>query len=300
MNVPQWVFAWEALYEGRLVVDDIEDLARELGKQGRRASGCALPEGIGGLLGDHESLGRGVPEELEEAMGEVLRQMGETGIWRDAKRRGVGGSASGVLLEARNEPMRRWERKTLEILMRHLTPDRRSRWTRPEETEYRIPVLSPRDRRAFVRALWGKFLPEAAWSADSRRGQGTAQVYLDVSGSMDAEMPAVIALLARLSRYVRRPFWAFSTEVAPAVIERGDLKTRTTGGTSMSCVLEHIARTRPEAAVVLTDGYVEQIERRDIMKIRGTRLHILVTRDGSAAEVERAGLSYTQLDKVPS
>ena len=36
------------------------------------------------------------------------------------------------------------------------------------------------------------------------------------------------------------------------------------------------------------------------MKITGTRLHILVTRDGSAAEVERAGLSYTQLDKVPS
>ena len=36
----------------------------------------------------------------------------------------------------------------------------------------------------------------------------------------------------------------------------------------MGCVLEHIARTRPEAAVVLTDGYVEQLERRDIMKIR--------------------------------
>jgi hypothetical protein len=325
-SVPQWVSAWEALYEGKLVVDDIEALARELRRQGGKAAraeggaaggrsgsgcggaggggkagGCELPEGIGDFLGDHENLGRGVPEEMKEAMGEVLRQMGDTGIWRDAKGRGVGGGAGAVLLEARNEPMRRWERKTLEILRRHLTPDRRSRRTRLEETEYRLPVLSPRDRRAFVRALWGTFLPEATWSADRRRGQGTAQVYLDVSGSMDDEMPAVIALLARLSRYIRRPFWAFSTEVAPAVIEKGGLlNTRTTGGTRLGCVLEHIAKTRPEAAVVLTDGYVEQLERRDIMKIKGTRLHILVTRDGSAAAVERAGLPYTQLDKVPS
>ncbi len=59
-------------------------------------------------------------------------------------------------------------------------------------------------------------------TAVPRRG-GSAQVYLDVSGSMDAEMPLIVALLGRLARYIRRPFWAFSDEVAPARIEGGRL-----------------------------------------------------------------------------
>ena len=68
----------------------------------------------------------------------------------------------------------------------------------------------------------------------------------------------------------------------------------------MTCVLEHVAKTRPEAAVVLTDGYIEKLDREAVMKASATRLHVLVTRDGSPAEISRAGLAYTQLDKVPS
>jgi predicted metal-dependent peptidase len=45
------------------------------------------------------------------------------------------------------------------------------------------------------------------------------------------------------------------------VIERGALKAQTTGGTSMACVLAHLARTKPEAAVVVTDGYIERSTR---------------------------------------
>jgi hypothetical protein len=117
---------------------------------------------------------------------------------------------------------------------------------------------------------------------------------------MSAEMPLVIALLARLSQWIRRPFWAFSDVVAPAVIERGQLKARTTGGTSMACVLAHVAKTRPAAAIVLTDGYVESLDRAAVRKaLSGTRLTALVTRDGSPAELLRAGIPYRQLDKVP-
>jgi hypothetical protein len=117
---------------------------------------------------------------------------------------------------------------------------------------------------------------------------------------MAAEMPQVIALLGRLSRYIHRPFWAFSDVVAPAVIERGQLKTRTTGGTSMECVLEHVAMTRPLAAVVVTDGYIEKLDQRIVSKVAATKLHVLLTRDGSPAELRRVGLPYTQLDKVPT
>jgi hypothetical protein len=173
-------------------------------------------------------------------------------------------------------------------------PDRRAR-LREAPSEYLLPALSPRDRRAFLRAIWAPFLPEARWAGARPERTGTAQVYLDVSGSMWNEMPHLVALLGRLSMHIRRPFWAFSDEVAPAVIEGGQLKAQTSGGTSMGCVLAHLERTQPEAAVVVTDGYIEQLDPALVTRARGTRLHVLVTREGSPAELARCGIPYTQL-----
>jgi hypothetical protein len=163
-----------------------------------------------------------------------------------------------------------------------------------------MPVLSPHDRRAFIRSLWTTFIPEAVWSATIPKRAATANVYLDVSGSMYAEMPQIIALLGRLSRYIRRPFWAFSDCVAPAVIKNGQLVASTTGGTSMACVLRHVAETRPTSAIVVTDGYIERLCPSLVTKAAGVRLHALVTRDGSPAELRRAGIPYTQLERTPS
>ena len=111
---------------------------------------------------------------------------------------------------------------------------------------------------------------------------------------------AIVALLARLGKHIRRPFWAFSNVVAPAVIRDNRLHADTTGGTSMGCVLAHVARTRPKAAIVVTDGYVEPIARAQVEAAAATRLHVVLTRDGSATQLQRAGLPYTQLLKVPS
>jgi hypothetical protein len=117
---------------------------------------------------------------------------------------------------------------------------------------------------------------------------------------MYAEMPLIVALLGRLTPYIRRPFWAFSNIVAPARIEQGRLVADTTGGTSMGCVLEHVARTKPRAAIVVTDGYIEALAPAQVAATAGTRLHIIVTRDGHAALLQRAGLPYTQLSRLPS
>ena len=321
MKLPQWVTAWNGLYSGKLVADDIESLAESLAvdaskvRNGRKGSPTetgrvfssgpfTLQDGItddfSDLLGNHDELGKPLAGELTDALERSMKEMNGTGIWRSHKNRGVGANPYEALFNAQNDSMAKWQRKTLEVLRKHLIPDRRSKAIRYEEREYRIPVLSPKDRRAFLRSTWDTFLPEATWSNRLTKREGSAHVYLDVSGSMNAEMPQVIALLGRLSSYILRPFWAFSDEVSPAVIERGQLKTNTTGGTSMACVLEHIAKTRPLAAVVVTDGYIEKLDKRLVIKIANTKLHILLTRDGSPAELKRAGLTYTQLDRVPS
>jgi hypothetical protein len=115
---------------------------------------------------------------------------------------------------------------------------------------------------------------------------------------MSAEMPHIVRLLGRLQRHIRKPLWAFSDEVAPATITDGRLVTSTSGGTSMTCVLEHLCRTSPDAAVIVTDGFIEKVPRSLLHKAKATRIHVLLSRDGSATALKDAGLFYTQLGRM--
>ena len=290
--------AWAGLYNGRLVADDIRDLARDLGI--RDTSTMAR------LLGDHENLAgpmavletpTGV---LSDALDTALRSMNGSGVFRSPKERGVGAEAYRNEVWGVDTAVDQWRRDTYAILRRHLLPDSRSTAREPSSRNFVLPVLSPGDRRAALRSLWSPFLPDARWETEHPTRAGSAHVYLDVSGSMNAEMPLVVALLGRLTTYIRRPFWAFSNVVAPARIEQGRLIADTTGGTSMACVLEHLARTKPRAAVIVTDGYIEALKPQQVAAAAATRLHVIVTRDGNSALLQRAGLPYTQLSRLPS
>jgi hypothetical protein len=288
--------AWESLYDGHLVADDIRDLARDHLKGAKRR-----PKG---LLGNHDVTGPASPDParsaaLTEAIEGSLKAMNGSGIFRGA-RQGVGANAYECHVAPADAGLTRWRRETHAVLQRHVAPDPRSVNRESADRSFMLPVLSAGDRRAALRALWSPFLPDARWDTTIARPTGSTQVYLDVSGSMNAEMPLIVALLGRLSRHIRRPFWAFSNVVAPARIEKGQLVSNTTGGTSMTCVLEHVARTRPSAAVVVTDGYIEPLTRQVVAAaVADTRLHVIVTRDGNPELLKRAGLPYTQLSKVP-
>ena len=200
-------------------------------------------------------------------------------------------------MSSRNEPLERWQRRTLAVLREHLCPTRAPGRSGTSRSAYRIPVLSPRDRRAFLRAQWSPFLPEALWEGDAPKREGSAHVYLDVSGSMNAEMPLVIALLARRV--------ALDPAAVLGVLRRGRAggdRARPAQGAddrrhSMRCVLEHVARTRPAAAIVLTDGYIETLDRRAVRAaLAGTRLHRArhPRRQPGAAEARRHSLHPTR------
>jgi hypothetical protein len=302
---------WAGLYDGRLVADDIRDLARDLAGQNARLKGS--------LLGDHDNLAERASETatragssaernpgtfslagvLADAIDTALKAMNGSGIFRSPNGRGVGAQAYREEVRAADTAVDRWRRETHAVLRRHLLPDPRSVAREPSPRSFALPVLSPGDRRAALRSLWSPFLPDARWETEHTARAGSAHVYLDVSGSMNAEMPHVVALLGRLSTYIRRPFWAFSNVVAPARIEQGRLVAETTGGTSMGCVLDHVARTKPRAAIVVTDGYIETLKPNQVAATAGTRLHVIVTRDGNPDLLKRAGLPYTQLSRLP-
>ena len=288
--------AWVSLYDGLLIADDIADLARDiLDVKTVPSTGTVL---IGGH--DHTEFVGELPEVLQEALDQALKSMNGCGIWRSPKERGVGANAYRAAIPGVSEGVQRWRRETLEVLRRHLVPDPKAVRHDTRPLHFTVPVLSPGDRRATLRALWSPLLPEALWSTEQRLRSGTAQVYLDVSGSMNAEMPLIIGLLARLGSFIHKPLWAFSNVVAKAEIVNGRLLADTTGGTSMACVLEHIAETRPAAAVVVTDGYIETLSPGLLAGVRGTRLHVIVTRDGSPAMLQQAGISYSQLSELPA
>jgi hypothetical protein len=284
--VPSWWQAWFALYEGKLLADDIEQLARDLAN--------SVP-GTDLLLGNHED-DAPLSEALQQALDRARKEMNGGGIWRNP---GPGANPYELLVTPKHAAIAEWQARTLQVLRKHLEPAPGAPST-PVPFTARLPVLSTSDRRAFLRATWSPFLPEAQWGATTLRPGGRAQVYLDVSGSMNAEMPLVVALLGRLSRWIRRPFWAFSTKVVPAVIERGVLKAGTSGGTSLECVIAHVEKTRPASAVIVTDGYVEAIPKKRIAALAGTtRLHAIVTRDGNPSLLKAAGIPYSQLGRLP-
>lgn len=295
--------AWHGLYAGTLVVDDIAELAEELARvQPREGGYFADAAGVhGDLIGNHDEFGKGLPQAVRDAIKQAMHEMNGTGIWRQ-QRPGLGHMQSLVEMErAATDPVREWEKATLVVLRRHVLPDPKPQRTSSDSSSSQLPVLSPGDRRAFVRSLWDPILTQSRWESVINRKGATAQVYLDVSGSMNVEMPALIALLARLSAHIRRPFWAFSDEVAPARIKDGKLVTSSTGGTSMACVLRHVIDTRPRAAVVVTDGFIEALDPSLVAAaLAAARLHVVISRHGSPSALRAAGIPYTQLQRHPS
>jgi hypothetical protein len=112
---------------------------------------------------------------------------------------------------------------------------------------------------------------------------------------MNTELQLLVLLLAEFGAWIRRPLWAFSTIVVPATIVRGRLQTNTTGGTALSVVLEHIRKTRPKKALVITDGFVE---RPDGFTIKSCNIEALIPATGTPDVLKEYGIPVNTLAPV--
>lgn len=107
-----------------------------------------------------------------------------------------------------------------------------------------------------------------------------AHVYIDVSGSMFELLPHLAGLLAPYVASGEAHAFQFSTVVEPLAL--ADLRAgrlRTTGGTSIHCVLDHaLANPRLRRVLVLTDGYVGGLrgDQADALRERGIRIHVVL------------------------
>lgn len=288
------------LLEGKILVDDVLEVMKELARH--LPGHNPLPAGRH-FVGGHTPRPpvESVPEAVRKAIERTLRSMNGHGIFRSPKTLGYAAASYAAAFRGRNEKLERWERTAWQVLREFVTPDSRSTFREEIERGSLLPILNTSDRRAFLRSRWNPLVQDVLWKTAEQRPLGTCQVYLDVSGSMNAEMAALVGLLNRLKRCIRSPFWAFSTEVKPAVIENGILRAETSGGTAMNCVLAHARDTRPGRAVVITDGYIESCNRKLLRQLKHARqeLFALVSRDGSTQQLDRAGIPCCQLEPYP-
>lgn len=127
----------------------------------------------------------------------------------------------------------------------------------------RMDILSPMPsfcRRSLVqRALGGQPLLYAGSTPLRRRCATGAQVhvYLDVSGSMESVLSALYGAVLDCREMVHPAVHLFSTKISD--ISLNELKAgkcRSTGGTDIACVAEHMARFKIRRAVLVTDGWV--------------------------------------------
>ena len=290
---------WVDLYAGKLVVDDILDIAEQLFIS-------HYEELL--LLGNHDDLKElwkrsNQGSVLSKAVQQSLQQMDGSGIWRDIQLPGVGLSLASINATEISGTYKQWERDAWRILKKSLTEDRNNRRSVSVDVEITLPVLTPSDRRAWIKSAWSPLLPNArSKSTTQRQASGqTAQVYLDVSGSMNRELNALIGLLWKLRQHIRSPFWAFSNTVEPAEIIKGQLKTQSSGGTDLNPVLEHILKTGSKQSIIITDGYVGGISPQLLEQVQSNhKVFGIVSREGVTGPLDTANIEYAQLGRYVS
>jgi len=285
-----------AVYNGKALAEDLISIAGSLGAKAAKTSLVGRPV----LLGDHDR----DPSDFEKLDPAEGRRLKQALVVLDGSQ--VFHNKDLTKPQILCRPPRQksvpslWRSETLPVLRRLIVPDPRSRLQIMEARTHLAPVLNASDRRGALRALWSPLIPEIAWDTNHPRAAGSVQIYLDVSGSMNFFLDALVALLALFSNHIRQPLWAFSTEIHPARIVGGELQTNFTGGTRLGCVYQHIRQTRPEKALIITDGFVEDSSAaacpRDLCTIEA-----IIPHDGyDTILVNQHKVPTTRLSKLPS
>ena len=272
-----------SLYNGTALADDVLSIAQNLDSKAPHSPHPPI------FIGDHshEKIQEyTLDEEVSARLRSSLVCLDGQGIFRDACSTYPQSLRPTVL---NPQVPYEWMASAHAVLKRLLVPDVSVGVTLRRESGHLLPVLNSRDRRGVLKSMWSPFVPEIEWRIPVLQRHSTVQIYLDVSASMNGVLSHLIRLLSAFGSYIRRPLWAFSTAVAEATIVDGRLITKTTGGTSLACVYEHLANTTPTHALVISDGYVEA----EKPKIKSpSRIEALIPHDGHE-------LIFTQIHGIP-
>jgi hypothetical protein len=263
-----------------------------------------IGESAGGiLLGDHgaDIDTWGTDGRVDAAFVDAIRAIVET--WPPPETPIRGRSLADTLTSVRVRP-RTPDVAVRDVIRRALLGAAQNRYTGALTSTRSVlrqdAVPNARDRHAAVARACGAD-PMLYWQASPLRGSrsGRARVFLDVSASMQEYVPLLYGALVSLRAHVHPELRQFSTHVAPlSMAKLAEGQIRTTGGTDIGCVLQHMRTHRICRALVITDGYVGTPAPGEIQVVRnsGLDLRIVLTPDGWRRDIESVA---TRIDELP-
>jgi len=192
-----------------------------------------------------------------------------------------------------------WKIKIYKSILRFLEDSKSRVKNSKGDYDFFSPVLNNKDRRSVIKSMWYNSFVFSRWTTLKNIDSKQANVYIDLSGSMTQELPYIISVLFKLKMYIKNPFWAFSNKVEKAKFEGNKLISKTTGGTSIIPVFEHIKEKKAKKAIIITDGYFEiySDSHYKSIKPKSDILFILVP-DSSEDTVKSWGFKYIKIDSL--
>ncbi len=260
------------------------------------------------LLGSHGSESGEVSPELRDLLHEIISKWPSPDRPLAGRDLGSGERVrefSGGTLPG--EALRRGVRR----LMRRATlpgPTERRRMSMREiqmETSTFLPVWTDRSHEARTLALGDALLykGQTSWRRPVLRDMLHTCVFLDVSGSVAAEVPVLARVLEPYCRRGLCEVNVFSTTAHPVTLR--DLiakKFPSTGGTEIDCVLKAVLERprarRPQSVVILTDGFTGRPNATLASRFLASGIHLhvgLVGKDADADDLSSLAASVVSL-----
>ncbi len=286
----EWMNVHAKIYEGKYCADDLYELLVYLQMKINKND---IEKII--LLGNHS--GEDISEEMKKILDGILKKMDGTLIWNKPGARGVGVKLTTEAQKIIGFKKNRWEQSTLQLLKKSLLPDKKLTHE-IITTEVMMPVLSSTDRRSIARLKYSGMIPISKNESTKPAASQLANIYLDVSGSMSSEIDALLSLLYHFRSYIKMPLWVFSDEVVEARFRDGKLEYESTGGTSIEPVFEHLRKNKIRKSLIVSDGYVEEINDFMLRDLRRENISVLVSANGNPQKFMDVEIPYTQLAKL--
>jgi hypothetical protein len=272
--------AHKALYtsEGDITYKDIFDLVnREMDED---------VETI--LIGDHGN------EDTEPSSSQIIDAIAKVvAKWpamdiTQGRDLGMNAAIQEILLEAPNKKIANMIQKAIRYaaLTNEGTVNRKALI----ETDTMFPYPTLPDRKATVMKSIGQptLFYRGKIERMTNKPVGWAHLYLDVSGSMDMVLEKIFSGLLPIRQLIHPIVHIFSTEIYDyplSKILKGHYKS--TFGTDIDCVLEHIINNNVKKPVIITDGYVGEPSQLLVSKLpKSIKFVKVITEDGFENEMQ--------------
>jgi hypothetical protein len=289
----EWRQLHQMIYAGRFAADQLLELLEYM--QGQELMKAEEDWQLIGTHPPHEE----PSEKVKEILKEIMVKMQGVKIWSKKKHPGIGSHWENKVQSAKASCEQQQKMEYWNAIQKCLldSTDKRVRITHQSVT---LPILTTTDKRSISKFISSSLIPYSTIELQGELIEPSEkfQLYLDVSGSMEADLEKLLSVLIQFRNFISFPVWSFSDEVRPAEFKNGKLCYETSYGTNIYPVLEHYAKHRFKKALIVTDGYFGAYDPDCMNGINLSGLRALVLANGHGLRLEEISIPYIQLKQI--